>query len=367
MSMIELMIAIVLSLVVTDAAVSLFLANRNAAQSTTGLAAISDNGRFALNMIEQSVRSAGYMACNALNGQGGTIPPPAATTQQSILPAGGTPVQNNYGEFGAAFGGYEASATGSAGAASVVAMPVAGDGSSGDWTGGLDPLLSGLVLKGTDVLVVREQSPQSITMYTTAPALTGASHLTVNDTGSLASLPSPQFPHAAVISTCAYSVAFQLGGVGAGNVINFGGGETMPITIPAYAAVAPIDTLIYYIGQGNDNDGALFVWDDGTQTSTELVPDVEGMQVLYGVAPTQANQVTTYVTADRVVPTVANFNQVISVKVALLLASPPLVSAVAVPATAPTFSLLGTTITAPKDSRLRKVVDVTIAARNATL
>jgi hypothetical protein len=136
-----------------------------------------------------------------------------------------------------------------------------------------------------------------------------------------------------------------------------------------YSSVAPIDTLIFYVGPGRDGDGALFVWDDGSSGaapfSTEMVPDVENMQVLYGVAPTTANQVTVYETADTVAAA-GQFNQVISVKVALLLASPPLAGAIPVPTTAPTFNLLGATITAPKDNRLRKVFDVTIAARNAT-
>ena len=66
-----------------------------------------------------------------------------------------------------------------------------------------------------------------------------------------------------------------------------------------------------------------------------------------------------YVTADQV----PDFNQVMSVKVAVLAASNP--EALKPPAVAPTYQLLGTTVTAPADSRARQVFEVTVAVRNA--
>jgi hypothetical protein len=60
---------------------------------------------------------------------------------------------------------------------------------------------------------------------------------------------------------------------------------------------------------------------------------------------------------------VGDFNKVMSVKVAVLAASN--LEAVKPPAAAPTYQLLGTTVTAPVDSRARQVFEVTIAARNA--
>jgi type IV pilus assembly protein PilW len=122
---------------------------------------------------------------------------------------------------------------------------------------------------------------------------------------------------------------------------------------------------IYFIGPGRDTDSALWTYDENTALFQELVPDVENMQVLYGVAPTTPNQVTQYVTANNV----ADFNQVVSVKVALLVASPPGQPAVTLTtaATVLTFSLLETSVTPPLDTRLRKVLNTTIAVRNAAL
>jgi type IV pilus assembly protein PilW len=89
-----------------------------------------------------------------------------------------------------------------------------------------------------------------------------------------------------------------------------------------------------------------------------LVPDIEAMQVLYGLDTNSTQTVSEYVTADQV----PDFNTVMSVKVAVLAASAPGSGKTAV---ANTFNLLGTTVTAPLDTRVRHVFEQTIAVRNA--
>ena len=64
-------------------------------------------------------------------------------------------------------------------------------------------------------------------------------------------------------------------------------------------------------------------------------------------------------TADQV----ADFNSVVSLEVAVLVASPP--GSQTVPTAAPVFTLLGTQVTAPQDTRLRRVFEKTIELRNA--
>ena len=75
----------------------------------------------------------------------------------------------------------------------------------------------------------------------------------------------------------------------------------------------------YWRSGGTVEDSSLWRYDELQGLFQELVPDIENMQVLYGVAPTTPNQVTQYLTANNVV----DFNQVVSVKVALLVAGPP--------------------------------------------
>jgi type IV pilus assembly protein PilW len=128
--------------------------------------------------------------------------------------------------------------------------------------------------------------------------------------------------------------------------------------------VTPVDTIVYYIGKGADGDGALFSYDlqaglNGGLTATELVPDIEAMQILYGVDVNATQTVGEYETADQV----ADYNTVMSVKIALLAASP--LGSAPMPAAAPTFTLLGNTVTAPKDTRARQVFEITIGVRNS--
>ncbi len=62
-SLIELMVAITLAMIVTAGVISVFVGSRSAFEATSGTAALTDGGRFALNFISNSVRGAGYMAC----------------------------------------------------------------------------------------------------------------------------------------------------------------------------------------------------------------------------------------------------------------------------------------------------------------
>src|SRR5579872_6510259 len=127
-SMVEMMIAIMLALVVTVAVVSVFVGSRAAYQSTTGVAAVTDGGRFAMSFIEDSARNAGWFACNHAD----------PNTSMDYLNWVGTPLQF---DFRYAVGGFEATGTGPAGAFVQPANQVAGAG-LGNWNANaaLDPV-----------------------------------------------------------------------------------------------------------------------------------------------------------------------------------------------------------------------------------
>jgi type IV pilus assembly protein PilW len=348
-SLVELMVAITLALIVTMGVLSIFAGSRSAYNSTSGTAALTDGGRFALNFISNSVRGAGYMACTT------------APLLQGTLNAGATPLTTQFTE---ALGGFEAINTAPGAAYNVAPSPVAGDGNIGDWIGGLDAALTGQPVKNNDVLVVRSTLGNATPAYVST-IVDGAANFTVNAQASL--LPG----QLAVISDCSKGVIFQITGIapGANPLISHNGGGGPPgnatsAFVPSFAAgaqVTPVDTMAYYIGVGADGDGALFVYSSnatGTFTSTELVPDIEAMQVLYGLDTNLSQTVATYVTANQV----PDFNTVMSVKIAVLAASAP---GAGRPTAAVTYNLLGTTVTPPVDSRSRQVFEETIAVRNA--
>lgn len=240
---------------------------------------------------------------------------------------------------------------------------------AGDWTPNLDPAFTAATseeVQGSDVLVLRSSLPQSTPVYTTAATVAGTSSLSVSSAGNL------QPNQLAVISDCTKAVPFQISSVGGGSpaTVNFGGSTgppgnavtALPVGFSAGALVYPLTTTVFYIGVGADGDSALRRLDllngqvgANIFADSEVVEDVENLQILYGLNTSSG---TSYVTADQV----PDFTEVVSVEVAVLVASPT--GSVAAPATAQTFNLLGTTITAPKDTRLRRVFVKTIGIRN---
>jgi type IV pilus assembly protein PilW len=374
--MVELMVAIVLALTVSAAVIAVFVASRSSFMATSGTAALADGGRFALDFIQSGVRSAGFMACN--------------TTQRqlSLLATAPSPV---YANFTQALGGYEANNSAPGGAYTVplatTAAPVPVDSSAADWaapTGvvpaGLDPALItiaapagesapvGQIVKNNDVLVVYSTLHNAQAVYVTN-IVNGASSFQVNALGNLAG------HQLAAISDCAKSVVMWISSISAGNTVNLAAGawpnntsSSFPVSFEVGSQVAPVDTTAFYIGRGADGDGALYSLElngGSTFTANELVPDIEAMQVLYGVDTTGTQTVGEYMTANQVInngssPT-TSFNNVMSVKVAVLAASQP--GAVR-PAAAAPYNLLGTLVTAPQDTRARQVFEITISLRN---
>jgi type IV pilus assembly protein PilW len=356
-SMVELMVAITLALVVTTGVVSVFVGSRSAYQATSGTAELTDGGRFALNFISNSVRSAGYLACST------------STHVVSTLNVGATPLPYSFNQ---ALGGYEANNTGVGAAYAVATPPVAGDNNVAHWnaaaaTPNLDGALANAKpLTNNDVLVVRSTLANAQTVY--VASIPAVDQIQVNAPGSLTN------GQLAVISDCGFSVmVFQITGL-AGAVISHDPagipGNSVasfaPLSFTAGAQVTPVNTVVYYIGAGADGDGALFSYDlnaglnaGGGFAANELVPDIEAMQILYGLDTTNTQTVSQYVTADQV----PDFNTVMSVKVALLAASAP--GSAHTGPVALTYNLLGTTVTAPVDTRARQVFEETIAVRNS--
>lgn len=372
-SLIELMIALTLGLIVTGAVIATFVGVHSASKDTAGIAELADNGRIALDILQQSLRSAGYMACNNTLRQtedlGGPIPDTAEPLSE---------------DFTEALAGYEAAPggtdTGPTSSVTLVETPT-GDSSSGDWTttselgGALDSSVvadaSALPISGSDVIAVHTTYSQLPTTYATASS--GPNSVQVLSTAGFTS------GAWGIISNCANSEVDQISGVN-GNTITFQ--QPLGANYLAGSQVGEADTIVFYIGTGSDGDGALYSYSlAGTgafSRPAEVVPDVENMQVLYGVDTTGSMTATEYVTADQVPAAEAtnpncthrtgegavDFNCVVSVEIALLVATPP--NAAPVPATAQTFNLLGTTVTAPIDSRLRRVFETTVSLRNTT-
>jgi type IV pilus assembly protein PilW len=175
----------------------------------------------------------------------------------------------------------------------------------------------------------------------------------------------------AAISDCTKSMIFQVAAVAPTSVtLN----NALTLGFAAGALVTSLTTTVYYIGTGSDGDSSLWRLEQvngvfpppGPQSPEELVPDVENMQVLYGIDPAGTGTASAYVTADQI----GGFN-VVSIQVAVLVASPPGNKPVPPP---PAFNMLGAPpnspnsiqVTVPGDNRARQVFYATINLRNAS-
>jgi type IV pilus assembly protein PilW len=345
------MVSIVIGLLLLTGVISVFVGSRTAYQSTSGLGALADGGRMALNFIGESARSAGFLACNsAQSATGGT------------LMAGNTIGDN----FALATEGYEYTGTGQPGAFALPATPAPAAG-VGNWNGingNLDAAITGptgLPVPGSDVLVLRSSvqrvlPPQQAMAYTVADVAPGATTLSVTPTPAIA---AGQY---AVVSDCTKSVIFQAAGVAAAapaQVTVGGGAGGLPVGFSAGALVSPVSTTVYYVGVSSDG-ASTSLWrlevNGAAITPAELVPDIENIQVLYGIDTSGTQTAGAFVTADQV----GTLN-VVSLQVAVLAASPPGGN----PVQSLTHNLLGTIVTAPADTRMRHVFSATFNLRNA--
>lgn len=91
-SLIEVMLALVLGLILTGGAISLFIANKQSYRMAEALARIQETGRYALEAVSNDLRMAGHAGCAPRDENGAVFVEATA----SALPAGGfalTPVR----------------------------------------------------------------------------------------------------------------------------------------------------------------------------------------------------------------------------------------------------------------------------------
>jgi type IV pilus assembly protein PilW len=114
----------------------------------------------------------------------------------------------------------------------------------------------------------------------------------------------------------------------------------------------------FTIGVGADGGNALFC--NNGIVNTEVVSDVENMQVLYGEDVDGDLVADRYVTATDV----TNFDRVVSIRLSLLFRTPNMPASVLVDTT--TYNLNGAVVGPFNDTRIRRVVTLNMNLRNRT-
>lgn len=368
LSLVELLIAMVLGLSLAAGVVQIYVGTSTTERDQDARLRIQENGRFALNFLGNEIRMSGYLGCQgSIQGSSvnNTLDTPPATLQpetgiQGWEAAGTAPgdINNSVANVATISSTTAEWSTGGAGfnIPNVQAVPNSdivrlwgGWGNSGTVTdvdnSGADPIIqaeAAVGIQANDFLIISD-CEQVDFVQACAVAPTGGTATTVNITLSTACNPG-----------------------------NLG---TAFVTSVEPAEVIRLEGALYYVGKRDNNANnppALFrsvLADNGTAgPGEELIEGVESMQLLYGVNTDQDIRATvdTYLTADNV----TNWDEVISVRISLLLQSP---EDGTVPSPQP-YIFDGVTYDGgagngelPADERVRRVFTSTVSLRNRAL
>jgi len=333
-SLVELMVAMTLSLLLLAGALSILYSSKITYNQNDRVARLQEAGRTVVEMMLRDTRPAGFLGCSRpVNGD-----------------EFGNGLNNNLTllwNFAQPVYGFEA--TGAA-----------------MWTPALDPLVEKPV-DNSDVLVLRTTRQGQPVFRTNAPVTDTAAVIQVDtEDGANIDANTPMIiadcEGSAVFMATGYAPAGTTGAIahdGAGAGVD---GNTSANLVRGFvlgAQVMPVQTVIYYVG---DSGTGPSLWQRvGAAKPQELVEGVENLQVRYGIDTDNNLQADTYVTADAV--TTAQWNQVISVELAVLVRSPL--------ETGPDidkrkYNLLGTPVGPFNDRRQRAVFTTTVVLRNRT-
>ena len=383
-SLVELMVALVLSLIVMAGVVAIFSNTKATSQTDTGLARLQENARFALSIMTAEIRKASYLGC-------------LRDTSAIKSSLNSTDFATNYA---VGIQGFEATGTGPTDSISLATV-----------TSGWSPILSTAVpaipgsagtVAGSDLMVIRRLSD---TGYRLIPPYNDGAQVFVENTASS----SFQEGEILVATDCAQAMVFQLTATNAGSTANvtnlahsaatktksgtaivpgnacpvWGTGCTDPNFGPG-SEVAKALTTIFYIRRDNTNVlPALYMASSSSGNlgpGTKLVDGVESMQILYGIdtsavvelpgvppIPLWFDRAERYMTAAEV-ETAGLWQNVVTVRLSLLMRTVNEPGEQADQTVdAKTYALAGTQITPVSDQNRRRVFTSTVQIRNRIL
>ncbi len=371
-SLVELMVAIAIGLVILAGVITVFIAQRQVYGTATAQASIQNSENAIAAIVGPAVRGAGFTGCGSFATAGTII-----NTSAGSLPY----------NFSSPLFGYDATA-------SMSGLNAAGDSNTGDWSPALDSSLTGLPEAGSDVLAVGGELPGTIPVPVTN-IVGNSGQLTIQSQPFASpSTATVQPGMIGAVSDCAKSISFVIfsqAGANSNNLIihhdqGSGVGSNKQAgfapNFPQGSQFVLLQQEVFYVGQGPGGQSALYgavmmcgQWqslavlstgcskgngnNSGASAPQPLVPGVDNMQILYGIGSGGATQ--EWVPASQV----TNWSQVYAVRMGFLVEGP---LGSAPPGGNPTqWSVLGTTVTVPADTRLRHVYVMTQSIRNATL
>ncbi|HEL3170163.1 TPA: PilW family protein [Stenotrophomonas maltophilia] len=370
LSLVELMVALVISLVLMLGVVQVFIASQTASRLSEGASRVQENARFALDFLERDIRMAGHMGCvndqaHVVKNQGDPVSHLGATS------GAGSPL-----DFSVSIQGFDAPGTAPGGSLALGA----------DWSApqGLPAAIAGLSpapAGGSDVLLLRFFAPMGVPV--TAISSDGGDALLDVDSDHVARLTSDGIstPTLFGIADCGHADVFA-GTLSAARV------TATSLDLSRYVAqptgqtmLYRAESMVYYVGINPETKQpglrrARADSDGEYKINEELVEGIESLQLMYGLDNTAnisisappAGNITQLaaaggVSTDANAEGAAQWLRVGQVQVGLLARSPSPSSSAQ---SANALSVLGVEFTNSDkpDGRYRSSYEVSIALRN---
>lgn len=348
-TLVELMIAMLLSLVLAGGIVQVYLGNRATYAFTEGLSRMQENGRYALDFVANEVRMAGYFGCLA------------SVIVTDNLSAGTLLL----GDATLGVQGFEADGTGTGDEFAATAVDPGAETNENQWTPALPAALDGFAVRGSDVLVVRRAGAglPLVSPFGNATALYPAQPDPFVDGQILLASDCQKATLFQVTNDPASSTALEhdTGGHVPGNAVGAWPAEQL---YGLGAEVAPFEVVAYFVGPGASGTPSLFQsrlrvagTASGFDAPEELVDGVETLQVRYGQDENSDNMVDAWRTAAEV----TDWAQIRAVELSLLVRAAEEYGSDFDTAE---YALGGMTFDPVDDRRLRRAFTTVVAIRN---
>lgn len=317
-SLVELMVAMTLSLVLLAGVVQVFSASKTSYRVVDGLSRLQENGRFAIEYLARETRMAGYGGCSN---------PDLFTLRQNIT-----------------------------------AAPVGASFTLADMVGGLDNVSGAGVKAGTDTLIVRYGSSSAVSLSVNMAAKDDALTLASNPDNLVAG-------DYVLVANCKFADLFQATAVTGLTVEHADTSNTSPDLSRIYQNDAMVMRLVsgtYFINDSGRTDAGGNTINSLFETTLggtrELAEGIDDMQISYGVDNDTDGAVDVYQTAAVVGPPggpASNWGNVVSARISLLVSTNGNVSTQVEP-----YTDLQGVLQTPSDRRIRHTITSTVSIRN---
>ena len=325
MSLIEIMIALVLSMLLLAGTASIFISNKRIYREQEHMGRLQENARFVMQKLFDEIRMAGYVGCSDDHG---------GEKVKTIVSGASGGALNDFSNI---IEGYD------------------GDTSSA-WVPSGNSGIPANIVAGSDSITLRYI--RGVSFPLSNDMATEASAVQIPDTAGF------QQNDIVAIHDCAGADIFRITGLSTSGGIDSlahaadaSTGNTTGNLGHAYQSgsgkVSRFVTKRYYVADENDGNGpALY------DTGVRLIDGVENMQILYGEDTTSDSIADEFRTAEDVV----NWPNVTSIKLAVLMRTVD--EDFSIDPNVATYYLFDQPVTAPGDKRRRRVATTTVLIRN---